>query len=171
MKKNFARIFILLMIVTLLLQSSITFAAEDNITVESVTAQLEAIDTLQQMQNKRDSYRVKTKVNGVYNHYDTLTTDPDIAANHSENRVAYELYLEQMFAARTAAQNAYNSLTEAEKAQIAPELVAKLDNELATKLIDFTATVTPGHDEYIYEYVNGGKGHGYEASNYMVAKE
>lgn len=171
MKKNFARIFILLMIVTLLLQSSITFAAEDNITVESVTAQLEAIDTLQQMQNKRDSYRVKTKVNGVYNHYDTLTTDPDVAANHTENRVAYELYLEQMFAARTAAQNAYNSLTEAEKAQITPELVAKLDNELATKLIDFTATVTPGHDEYIYEYVNGGKGHAYEATNYMVAME
>ena len=90
MKNKLAKILVLLMIATLLLQSNIALAAEDDITVESVTAQLEAIDTLQQMQDKRDNYKVST------GHYDTLTTDQNVINNHNETRTAYENYLEQI---------------------------------------------------------------------------
>mgnify|MGYP003302891352 CR=1 FL=1 len=162
MKNIFTRVFIMLIIAVLLLQSNIAFATSDEVTVDSVTAQLEAIDTLQQMQKKRDNYIAS-------GHYDTSTTNQTVIDNHTAKRTAYEEYLTQMFAARAAAQTAYDSLTAQEQAQIDPALVAKLDNELENNILDFTAPVTPGEGEYIYEYVHNAVGHGYEVSPYMVS--
>ncbi|MBR5453827.1 MAG: hypothetical protein IKV54_07090, partial [Clostridia bacterium] len=159
MKQLLSFLIVALMLVTMVVPA---FAQEN--TVASVTAQLEAIDTLQEMQNKRDLYTT-TK------HYDKTTADQNIINNHLEKRTAYETYLTNMFAARLAAQNAYDSLTAEQQAQIDPALVAKLDNNLPTTLLTETFSVTPRDDEYVFEAVKGSTvGLGYEISTHMVAK-
>ena len=131
--------------------------------VQAVIEQLEAIDTLQQMQDKRSSYTVKN------NHYDINTTSAAVAEEHETARAGYEAYVSEMFAARIAAQQAYDALSAEQQAQIDATLVAKLDNELPTIWKGGTFAVTPGNDEYTFEAVNGGLGYGYEISNHMVS--
>lgn len=131
--------------------------------VQAVIDQLEAIDTLAQMQEKRYTFKV-TK-----NHYDTGTTDTAIIEEHDAARNGYESYLTEMFSARIAAQQAYDALTGEQKAQIDPALVAKLDNYLPTVFNSGTFAVTPADDAYTFEAVNGGAGYGYEVGHYMVS--
>lgn len=133
--------------------------------VEQVIALLEEIDTLQQIQNKRSSYKTSK------GHYDVGTTDASIAADHEAKRAAYEAYVSEMFAKRSAAQNAYEALSASQKQQIPQDLVAKLDNNLPTVFNAQTLPVTPSEDEYHFEAVRGGLGYGYEVSNYMVSGE
>ncbi len=143
----------------------IAFAADpEDAEVAAVVTQLEAIDTLQEMQDERSKYTVK-------NRYDAGTTDPAIAAEHETARAGYRAYVSQMFAARAAAQQAYDALSDAQKAQIDSALVAKLSNDLPTVFNSGTYSVTPSEDEYTLEAVNGGTGLGYEVSNHMVAGE
>ena len=131
--------------------------------VQQVITQLEEIDTLQQIQDMRNSYKAST------GHYDVNTTNPAVAENHEAQRAAYESYVNEMFAKRMAAQNAYNALSESQQQQIPQALVDKLDNTLPTVFNSNTFPVTPSNDEYQYEAVNGGTGYGYEVSNYMVS--
>ncbi|MBQ9950525.1 MAG: Cys-Gln thioester bond-forming surface protein [Clostridia bacterium] len=142
-------------------------------TVQAVREQLEAIDTLQEMQDKKYDYKVtdhiSTDVKG-YNHYDTGTTNTEIIEAHEKARAEYEAYLSAMIAARSAAQKAYDKLTGDQKAQIDSSLVAKLNNgPLSTTFKDTTLTLTPGEGAYTFDAVNGGAGYGYEVSNYMVS--
>lgn len=134
----------------------------DDPAVEAVIAQLEAIDTLQEMQNKRNTYTAKS-------HYDINTTDPAIIEAHTAARTQYETYISEMFAARIAAQQAYDSLTGSQKAAIPLELSSKLGGELSTVFNTQTLPVTPSYDEYAFEAVKGGAGYGYEIGNYMVS--
>lgn len=131
--------------------------------VAAVEAQLNAIDSLQTMQNKRSEYTVKN------NHYDTGTTDTAIAEEHNAAREGYETYVAEMFSARLAAQQAYDALTDVQKAQVDPALVEKLNNDLPTVFEGGTFSVTPRKDAYTFEAVKGGTGLGYEVSNYMVS--
>lgn len=144
-------------------------AAETDTEVANVIAQLEAIDTLQQMQAKRYTYRVTNS------HYDTGKFNEaniaQIAAEHENARMEYEKYVAEMFAARAAAQKAYDDLSDAKKAAIDATLVAKLSNELATEFKSGTYAVTPSDNEYVFEAVKGGTGYGYEISNHMVSGE
>lgn len=133
--------------------------------VQQVITQLEEIDTLQQIQDARAQYTTKK------GHYDVNTTDPSFGEDHGAKRSAYESYVSEMFAARLAAQQAYDALSENQKQQIPQSLVDKLDNNLPTLFRAETLPVTPGNDAYIYEAVNGGLGYGYEVSNYMVSAE
>lgn len=133
-------------------------------TVESVTAQLEAIDTLAEMQAKRYTFKVTKR-------YDYTTTDQSIIDSHTAARTGYETYLSNMFAARAAAQQAFDSLTPEEQAQIDPALTSKLSNDLPTTYLDGSYAVTPRQDEYIFEVVNGPLGFAYEVSSHMVGTE
>jgi len=133
--------------------------------VQRVIAQLESIDTLQQMQNKRKSY---TASGG---HYDINTTNTATIAAHEAARTAYETYVSEMFAARIAARNAYDALTPAQKAQIDSSLVAKLSDSLPTVFHSGTFPVTPSDNAYTFETVRGGAGYGYEIGNHMVSGE
>ncbi|MBR0120836.1 MAG: Cys-Gln thioester bond-forming surface protein [Clostridia bacterium] len=121
----------------------VAFTAQED--VSDVIARLEAIDTLQQMQNKRATY-------GVSKNWDA--SDPDIVAEHTAARNGYDTYLAEMFAARLAAAQAYEALSEAEKAQVPAELVAKLDDTLPT-VYNFNkhSTITRRFDEYCYEVI------------------
>lgn len=130
--------------------------------VQAVTEQLEAIDTLQQMQDKRNEYKVKN------NHYDVNTTSETVITEHETVRADYEAYISKMFAARAAAQQAYDELSAEQQAQIDSALVAKLGNTLDTVFNSATYAVTPADDEYTFEAVKGGPGYGYEVSNHMV---
>lgn len=132
--------------------------------VQAVTSQLEAIDSLATMQSKRSSYTA----NG---HYDTNTTDSAIVTAHEKARADYENYVANMFAARIAAQEAYDALSSSQKAQIDASLAAKLTDELSTTFKSGTYSVTPTDDEYTFETVNGGTGYAYEVSNHMVSGE
>lgn len=152
----------------LLLMGSVPRASASELSdpqVQQVITQLEAIDTLQQIQDNRSLYTTSTS------HYDVNTTDPSVSADHEAKRAAYETYVNEMFAARLAAQQAYDALSESQKAQIPQQLVAKLDNSLSTVFHSNTFPVTPSNDEYCFESVNGGTGYGYEVSNYMVSGE
>lgn len=131
--------------------------------VQAVITQLEAIDSLEQMQAKRGEYSVKNK------YYDTGTTSSTVIEEHETARANYEAYISKMFAARIAAQEAYAALSAEQKSQIDASLVAKLDDELETSFKGGTFSVTPGDDEYTFEAVRGGTGYGYEVSNYMVS--
>ena len=131
--------------------------------VQAVIEQLNAIDTLADMQKKRYTYTVKN------NHYDTNTTSTAIKEEHDAARNDYEAYLTEMFSARVAAQRAYDALTEEQKAQIDPALVEKLDNYLPTVFNSGTFEVTPADDAYTFEAVRGGTGYGYEVGHYMVS--
>ncbi len=122
----------------------VAFTADGD-AVADVTAQLEAIDTLQQMQNKRATYTVSKNWDA---------SDPDIVAEHTQARNGYETYVAEMFAARLAAKQAYEALSESERAQIPADLVAKLDDNLPT-VYNFNkqATIKQRFDEYCYEVI------------------
>lgn len=165
MKKRVSAVTAMLLSAVLLLGAVVPAVAAETVTVDSVTAQLQAIDTLQQMQDCRYQY-VAT------NSYDyTVLDNAALAENHLSTRERYETYLDTMFAARAAARQAYDSLSAEEQAQIDPALVAKLNNELPTVMKDKTYSVTPRYDEYCFEAVGGDLGLAYEVSHHMVAKE
>lgn len=153
----------LVMAVGLMAPAALAAAPEDE-AVANVIAQLEAIDTLQQMQDKRENSAYSTKVS-------TSLTEQDQAnlEKHAETRALFEAYISEMFAARAAAQMAYDALTGEQKAQIDPALVAKLDDDLATAFYPMTISVTPADDEYVFDAVSGGSGYSYEVSNHMVS--
>ena len=158
---------ILICLVALILLGSNVMAVVPvaQITDEAVLAlieQLESIDTLQEMQSMRNQYTAS-------GHYDINTTDEAVIARHESARTNYEAYIDTMFAARIAAQNAYDALTPEQKEMIDPTLVAKLDNELPTVFNTATFPVTPSDNEYTFEAVKGGAGYAYEVSNHMVS--
>lgn len=153
--------FSLMLFMLLSMLTPVSLASEVEDPVAAVIAQLEAIDTLQQMQNKRSTYKVNSA------HYDTGATDSAVIEEHEIVRAAYEAYLSEMFAARIAAQQAYDALSGEQKAQVDSSLVEKLDNSLPTVFNSGTYSVTPGDNEYTFETVNGGKGYGYEVGNYL----
>lgn len=124
--------------------------------------QLDAIDTLQEIQDMRSKYTAS-------GHYDINTTNKTIIARHEKARSGYEAYVETMLSARRAAQIAYDALTPEQRSQIDPSLVAKLDNELPTVFNEGTFAVTPNDSEYTFEAVRGGLGYAYEVSNHMVS--
>ena len=136
--------------------------AEAESEVLAVIGQLESIDTLQQMQNKRSSYTASS-------HYDITTTSTKIINNHNTARNNYDAYLEDMFAKREAARTAYEALTDAQKAQIDEALVAKLSEELPTSYLIKEYPIVPRSDEYTYEAINAEYGYAYEVSNYMIS--
>jgi len=155
---------LLLAVLTLAVCVLPVFSDETEATVESVTAQLEAIDTLARMQSKRDTFKAS-------GNYDKTTTDQTIIDGHIAAQTGYETYLTNMFAARLAAKQAYESLTPEEQAEIDPALVAKLSEELPNEILDGSYSVTPRDDEYVFEAVQGPLGFAYEVSTYMVAGE
>ena len=115
--------------------------------VEDVTEKLRGIDTLQQMQNKRYSYTSKED---------------------------YTAYLTDMRQKRAAAKEAYDALTDEEKAQIDEALVKKLDDTLETVYhLDGSYPLQPRDDEYNYQVIlkNANKWVAYELSNYVVKHE
>ena len=153
----------LIFCMTVVILPMTAFAAEDTDTaVQNVIEQLEAIDSLQTMQNERSSYIA----NGRYN---VNTTDTAIISAHEIARTGYEGYVNEMFAARIAAQQAYNALSDAQKAQIDSDLVVKLDDELSTVFNSGTYSVSPREDEYSFEAVDAALGYAYEVSNHMVS--
>ena len=113
----------------------------NEVTVESVIAQLQEIDTLQEMQNERASF----KASGTYS--------DATAENHKLMREGYEKYLADMLTAREDAAEAYAALSEEDKALIAPELVKKLDNNLDTVWNSISYNVSAGVDDYQFQAV------------------
>ena len=100
--------------------SVIAFAADTgDPEVDAVIAKLEAIDTLQAVRDKKNSYTAS-------GHYDKSTTNTTIINRHLKARQNYDAYATPMLAERAAAQMAYDALSDEQKAMIAPELVAKL---------------------------------------------
>lgn len=159
MKKVLSFIMVLILMFTAVLPC---VYAEDEVTVSQVEEMLKGIDTLQQMQNKRSSYTAS-------GHYDITTTNASIITKHNNARAGYESYVSDMFAKRAAAQQAYDTLSDEQKAQVNPTLAAKLSNELSTVLMTGECAVTPADDEYIFEAVSLGAGFGYEVSNHMIS--
>lgn len=162
MKRSITRLslFIFTFIIGVILIIPMSSAASD---VDDVISQLEAIDTLQQIQNKRSSYSAGSK------HYDIGTTNNSIITKHKTARAGYESYVADMFAKRAAAKEAYDALSDEEKTQINPSLVAKLNNELSTSFMTGECSVTPADNEYSFEAVSLGAGFGYEVSNHMIS--
>ncbi len=159
MKKLFSFIMVLVLVVTSV--PTFVFAAED-VTASQVEEMLKGIDSLKQMQDKRSSYTAS-------GHYDLNTTNAAVITKHETARNGYETYLSEMFAKRAEAQKAYEALSNEEKEQLDPSLVAKLSNELSATLITGEFDVTPRDDEYNFEAVKVGTGFAYEVSNYMVS--
>lgn len=166
MKKKMVRLCALFAAVILLVSTGIPVAAADSVTVDSVTEQLKAIDSLQTMLNKRYASGYSLSIR-----YDVETTDQTIIDKHRAAHKKYADYLATMNAARAEAQLAYDSLTDEQKAQIDPALVAKLTDKPKNKFLTGPFTVTPSDDGYPYEAVRYSKGFGYEASNYGVSEE
>lgn len=138
--------------------------AEAESEVLAVIGQLESIDTLQQMQNKRYTYTASS-------HYDINTTKESIINSHDSARNRYETYVADMLEKREAARVAYESLTDAQKSQLDEALVARLSDELPTVFNAKEIPVTPRNDEYCFETAAGGTGYGYEVSNHMISGE
>lgn len=132
--------------------------AEASFTVEEVVSMLEGIDTLQQMQDKRSTFKV-TK------HYNAANAS--VVAMHDTARIGYETYVADMFAAREAAQQAFDSLTDEQKSEIDPALVAKLNDELPTVFNTQTFPITKTDDEYSYQLISP-KFMVYEVSNAFI---
>lgn len=167
MKQKRTRLLAVFAVLCLLFSAVPATIIAETPTVESVTAMLEAIDSLQTMQNKRGNYTAS-------GHYDTTTTKQSTINAHLTARNNYETYVAEMFAARAAAQQAYDALSPEEQAQIAPALVAKLTDTLSNSVRYDTLPVTPRDDAYIFETVGdpenlyGALGYVYEVSNAMA---
>ena len=165
MKKTIHRIFALVLVLLLIAGIVLPVANASEVSddpVQAVIDQLNAIDTLAQMQEKRYTYTASGR-------YDAGMTDASLIARHDAARNGYESYLSEMFAARIAARKAYDALTDAQKAQIDAALVAKLEENLSTVYKPGTYPVTPAEDAYTFEAVRGPHGYAYEVSNYMVS--
>lgn len=165
MKKTIHRIFALVLVLLLIAGIVLPVANASEVSddpVQAVIDQLNAIDTLAQMQEKRYTYTASGR-------YDAGMTDASLIARHDAARNGYESYLSEMFAARIAARKAYDALTDAQKAQIDAALVAKLEEYLSTVYKPGTYPVTPAEDAYTFEAVRGPHGYAYEVSNYMVS--
>lgn len=130
--------------------------------VQAVISQLEAIDTLQQMQDTRSTGGIN------WNKYNVYTTNEEQINMHESLRTEYETYVTAMFAARLAAQQAYDALSAEQQAQIDPALVDKLDDTLDTVFDWGTRSLVPRYDEYAYEVVYD-SGLCYETSNHIGA--
>ena len=149
MKKKSMKVIAWAMLFVVILGFAAPVARAEEVTdpaVLSVIEQLEAIDTLQQMQDERKAYAVNSR-------YGKFTTDTKIITAHETARVQYETYVANMFAARAAAKNAYDALTEEQKAQIDPALVEKLNDQLDTNFRSGTFPVTQGTGVYTFEAV------------------
>ena len=129
----------------------------DDVTVEDVKSQLEAIDTLQEMQDARENF----KASGSYS--------DATAENHKLKRAEYEQYLADMFKAREEAAEAYAALSAEEQNLIDDELVAKLGNELDTTWNDVSYTVSDSVRDYQFQAVY--PAYAYELSNHMASKD
>ena len=71
------------------------FAADaSDSAVRAVIEQLEAIDTVQEIQNKRSEYPV------TYNHYDSGTTDSAVINQHETARAGYEAQIDPSLVAK-----------------------------------------------------------------------
>lgn len=166
MEKVVSRVMPLIMVILLSVGmfTPMAYASEEgDATVKAVIEQLEAIDTLQEMQDERSKYPITSR-------YNIDTTDTALIAKHEAARAGYETYVSRMFAARVAAQQAYDALTTAQQAQIPAALVAKLSGNLPTVLKAVTASVTPRNDEYSFEAVKSDDMTlGYEVSNHMIS--
>ena len=164
MKKVIPRVVAFLMVLFLTIGVLAPTSYADEVTdqeVSDVITMLNEIDTLQEMQNKRSEYRVNSR-------YNASTTDANIISAQEAKRTAYEGYLAQMFAKRDAAQQAYDALTADQQALIAPELVAKLDDELDTVVKLNTFSVVPRGTEYSFYTVGDKKVNAYEVSNHIT---
>jgi|GEM_PF-1729133 len=135
--------------------------------VAAVIKQLEEIDTLQEMQDARSKYAVGSR-------YNVGNQGTAVAQAHEAARIQYETYIETMFAARLAAQQAYDALSDSQKSLIDPALVEKLDNTLDTVFTSGTYAVTPRNGAYTFEAVSNGRPAGsgggmcYEVSNHVT---
>lgn len=162
MKKNGVKVLLfvcsVVLLFTMLMPSVGALSA-----VEDVISQLEAIDTLAQMQNKRNTYTAGNS------HYDINTTSSKIITAHEKAREGYEAYLSDMFEKRQEAKNAYDELSDEQKAQIDPALTAKLNDKLENVFLTGEYPVTPRNDEYAFEAVKVGLGFAYEVGNYMIS--
>lgn len=146
MKKRFGFMILLTMLLLALCMSAQTACAEAaDETVQAVIDQLQAIDTLQEMQNKRSEYTVSSS-------YDA--SNAAVVAEHEAARSGYETYVSKMFAARIAAQEAYDALSAEQKAQIDASLVARLNDSLDTVFHSGTYPITQRDDEYVYQVVS-----------------
>ena len=136
-------------------------ASEDP--VAAVISQLEIIDTLAQMQQKRSNYAVNSR-------YNVNTTNQSTISAHENARAQYEDYVAKMRAARLAAQQAYDALTSSQQAQISSDLVARLNDQLDTVWRSETRPLTAATNEYTFEVVNDTASGGfcYEVSNHIT---
>lgn len=159
-KRLFSSLFLaLILAISALVPAAVASDVTDD-PVQAVINQLEAIDTLQQMQDKRNSY----KGSG------TSDLGSPTNASHEEARAGYEAYVAEMFSARLAAQQAYDNLTSAQQEQISSSLVAKLDNgPLDTIFKGGTYSVSPSSNEYAFEAVDIGYGAAYEVALSMIS--
>lgn len=167
LKKITAAFLAALLIICLFVPSAM--AAEiDEDEVSAVVAQLEAVDTLSEMQEKRKEFGVSAG----YEDANENGASPEIIAEHEAARAGYEEYISKMFAARLAAKTAYEALSAEEKAMISEELVSKLDDELPTVFKpDASYPITPSDNEYTYELIFSNSKHpyhAYELSSHIV---
>lgn len=152
MSKKLARI-LLVFACLFVLSGSMAAQAESasaGNSVSAVIAQLEAIDTLEEMQAARSNFTVS----GNYS--------ASNAAEHEAAHAGYAAYLSRMNAARMAAKTAYESLSADQKAQIDSALVAKIYDSLETVWYmdehpDASWTITKGEGSYIYQFASGSK--------------
>lgn len=117
------------------------------VSVDEVILQLEEIDTLEQMQEKRKAFTVNK-------HYNP--SNATIVASHQTAAQGYETYVEEMFAARKNAQEAFDSLSDEEKALIPSSLKEKLNNTLDTVFKPGSYSVNKSSDEYSYQIISPG---------------
>ena len=145
--------------------------------VENVKTLLEGIDSLAEMQYYRVTVTREAGLTSGYRYYD----NPNYTQAHLDAQAAYRDYLDDMFAKRAAAKEAYEALTDEQKAAIAADETAAANlakltpyDKLPTKIpllkedlivdtikgdqLDYPVAVDPVTDEsdpYIYEYLRG----------------
>ena len=144
MRKSVSRVISFIIAALLILTAAAPAAFTADTDVESVTQQLEAIDTLAQMQAKKSQFTVS-------GHYDA--DNPDSVEEHLAAINGYRNYIIEMRALRAAAKQAYETLSDSEKAQIPSALVEKLSDKLDTVYNFKSYPVTQRFDEYCYEVI------------------
>ena len=144
MKKHAAQLIALITAVLIAFGVAAPTAFTAQSDIDDVTAQLEAIDTLAQMQAKKTQFTVS-------GHYDASSSAS--VEEHLNAVNGYKNYVIEMRAKREAAKQAYEALSESDKQQIPQTLVSKLSDTLDTVYNPRTATITRRYDEYCYEVI------------------
>ncbi|MBR2740405.1 MAG: Cys-Gln thioester bond-forming surface protein [Oscillospiraceae bacterium] len=142
LKRLTAAVLTAVTMMTMLFAGSFVFAMSPE--AEAVKAMLLGIDSLQEMADNREDFRVTSFID---------KENEDSMNEHLKAQMGYDVYVKYMTRQRAEAQAAYDALTPEQQAELDPVLVKRLTDIPSNKFTAGTYSLVPSDNEYNYQMI------------------